>query len=437
MKSEVTLGLIGLGTVGNKVFELITANKQAIEQKIGARLEFVYCCDKDPGRINKLKPKTGNKCVMTHDWQKIVTDPLVDIVIELIGGKELAYKVIMESIKNGKHVVTANKAVLSENWHEIFTKSQFNQKLVYFEAAVCAGIPIIQALNEGLAANKIDKIVGILNGTTNYILTKMLENQIDFSTALKQAQQAGFAEKDPTLDITGSDTAHKLSILSSIAWSDGIKLNNIYTEGIQNIDIIDIMYAYEQFGYLIKLLAVAKETDNKLSLEVRPHMISGSHPFAMVKNEFNGVLINGSACGEMIFYGKGAGGYPAASAVVSDVMFLARQVAIGTAGRIPFVSYEPSKPTKFIDIDQTEGKYYLRFITADKPGVLAQISSILAKNSVSIASVYQKESPYLKTGVPIILLTHSVKEKCIRKSINQIDKLNIIKSKTVCTKILD
>ena len=434
---QINLGLIGFGTVGSKAVELIQLNKHAISQKIGAEPVFKYCCDINTKKLSQYKSLLGKQCILTSSWEKVVADPSVNIVIELIGGKELAYKIITESIKQKKHIVTANKALLSEYWDTLFTLARVHKSLIYFEAAVGAGIPIIEALNEGLAGNKISQIAGILNGTTNYILTQMFERSIDFDIALKNARKSGFAETDPSLDINGFDTAHKLSILSSIAFSNWIKPDSFYIEGIQNIRLIDIKYAHEQFGYKIKLLGIAKQVNNKVLLEVRPYLIAGQHQFSSVNNEFNAILVDGNACGEIMFYGKGAGGYPAASAVVSDIIFLARQIANKIAGNVPYVAYDQTRKIELIHSFNTEGKFYLRFIAEDKPGVLSKIADILAKHKVSIAGVYQKENISAKRrgGVPLILITHNVLEKAVRKSIEQIALLPVIKSKTVLNKI--
>ncbi|MFN3967099.1 MAG: homoserine dehydrogenase, partial [Endomicrobiia bacterium] len=429
-KKKINLGLIGLGNVGSKVVDLFYKNKSIFEQKIGAEVEFSILCDVVSSRFNIIP--SSKKIKRTKNWTEVVSDQEVDIVIELIGKENIAKKIIVEAIKNNKNIVTANKAVLANNWDEIFSLAREKQKLIYFEGSVGAGIPIIQALNEGLAANRIKRIVGILNGTTNYILTKMLKENMSYKTALKFAQKNGFAEANPKIDVTGIDTKNKLSILSSIAWSTWIKPENIYCEGIDKIDNIDINFAFSEFNYVTKLLGIARLEQNKLELFVRPCLIPANHPFSNVDNEFNAILLEGDACGNIIFYGKGAGGAPAASAVLSDIMFLARQVSAGTAGKIPYVSYTPSANIQIQEPEKIKGCYYLRFTTIDKPGVLSKISGILAKYNVSIAGVFQKEplSKYRKT-VPILMLTHRTSEYSIKNAIQEIDKLSIVKAKTV------
>jgi homoserine dehydrogenase len=434
MKREVKLGLIGIGTVGEKVLDLIYKNKNHIERKIGARVNFSYVCDKNRSALKKIS--RHKNCVSTTDWKKVIGDPAVDIIVELIGGSNPARQIIVQSLKKNKHVVTANKAILAEDWHKLFSLARSKQRLIYFEASVAGGVPVIQALNEGLAANNISNIVGILNGTCNYILTKMTNNNVDFTTALREAQKAGFAEPDPHLDIEGIDTAHKLAILSSVTWAGHVKLEHIYCEGISSLSHIDVKFAKNEFGYVIKLLGIARKNNGKLELHVRPCFISKRHPFSSVDNEYNAILLNGDACGQMIFQGKGAGGYPAASAVVSDIIFLARQVAIGMAGRIPYVDYAPGKKLSFLNIDDSTGCYYLRFTAADRPGVLAQVSGILGKHKVSIASVYQKGPlDKIRLGMPVLMLTHRAREGSVKKALYEIDRLKVIVQKSVMIRI--
>ncbi|MBU0952602.1 MAG: homoserine dehydrogenase [Elusimicrobia bacterium] len=437
-KRKVNLGFVGLGTVGSCTLEILNKNSKIIESKIGTSIEVTHLCDASSSRLKAGAKRLGSNVKLSSDWQKLVTDSNVDIVVELIGGIDIAKKVIIESLKNGKNVVTANKAVLAENWDEIFTLARSKRKVVYFEATVGAGIPIIQALNEGLASNRINCIAGILNGTTNYILTRMFKENISFDIALKQAQKSGFAEVNPHFDIEGIDTTHKLSILSSIAWSCWVKKEKIYCEGIGNIDRIDIKYAYEEFGYIIKLLGVGRNCGNKLDFYVSPCLIPKDHPFAAVENEYNAILVDGNASGNIMFYGKGAGGNPAASAVVSDIMFLAKEFSMGTAGTVPYVNTSNCAALEYLPARDRTGKYYLRFSAIDKPGVLSKISGMLAKYNVSIAQVFQKEPVSRhKKVVPVLIITHSVKEKAIRDAIDEINKLSVIKSKAVLIRIED
>lgn len=426
----VNLGLIGYGTVGSGVVKILQTNLSLLENKVGTKLHLKKICDKDKKRLVNLKIPT------TTRWEEIVDDPGIDIVIELIGGYEPARTIILSAIRKGKHIATANKALLAKYWDEIFTTAKENQVLVYFEASVGAGIPVVQALNEGLAANRIYSILGILNATTNYILTRMSKKNVDFPTALKETQKAGFAEANPKLDIEGIDAAHKLSILSSIAYSSWVKLENIYTEGITNLHAEDIKFAYEEFGYQVKLLGICKNVNNKIDVRVHPTLIPQDHPFATVENEYNAVLIKGDAVGDVMFYGKGAGGMSAASAVVSDIIYLARHIHNQTAGKIPYVTYQKGKKLSFLPIEEIETAYYLRFTTVDRPGVLAKISGILGANNVSIASCFQKVSTSVRPrGVPILMVTHKAKEKNIRQAIDTIDRLPITRAKTVMLRI--
>lgn len=427
----INIGLIGFGTVGTGTIKILRSNITRIEERIGDKINIKKICDKDitSPRGVEIDPKQ-----LTTNINDVLNDREIDIVVELIGGDEIAKKVIFEAIKKGKHVVTANKSVLAKNWDKIFTLARKNKVLVYFEASVGGGIPVLQALNEGLAANRIESILGILNGTTNYILTKMTKENKSFNQALKEAQREGFAESDPRLDIEGIDTRQKLSILSSLAFNTWLKPEDIYCEGITQIDQEDIKYAKEEFGYVLKLLAINKISKGKVDVRVHPTFIPESHLLTSVDNEFNAIYITGDAVGETMYYGRGAGQMSAASAVVSDIIYLARHVSNGTAGKLPYVHYEKNRVLNINNINNIETKYYLRFTTVDKPGVLAKIAGVLGKNRVSIASCYQKETAISKE-VPIIMVTHKAREGNVRKALREIDKLNIVKAKTKLIRI--
>lgn len=433
----IGLGLIGLGTVGVGTVKIIEKNKSQIQKRVGAELSIVKFCDK----FIKTKPEIGlAPGKIEPDYKKLLKDPSIDIIVELIGGYEPARAIILEALKSGKHVVTANKAVLAKYWDEIFLTAQKYKKLVYFEAAVGGGIPIVQGLNEGLAANQIKKITAILNGTTNFILTKMTEKNITFEEALKQAQKSGFAEANPAFDIEGIDTAHKLAILSSIAFGGWIKISDIYCEGIKNLNLMDIKLAQKEFGYGLKLLGLAKENKGKIEVRVHPTFLPQHHPFLSVNDEYNAILVVGDAVSDVMFYGKGAGQMAAASAVVSDIIFLSRQVAEGTAGKLAFVTYDQKKKMNLLPQELSLSKYYLRFMTQDKPGVLSKITGILGQYGVSISSVYQPQT-LLQNGelkkeiVPILLTTHLAEEGKVQKALQEINRLPIIKSKTVLIRI--
>ncbi|MFH1367558.1 MAG: homoserine dehydrogenase [Elusimicrobiota bacterium] len=430
MKEKIKIGLVGYGIVGNGVIKIINSNRAALEKRVGARIDIAAVCD-----IRRIRVK-GAKYYKRY--KDLIARRDIDIIVELVGGYEPARTLILEALNAGKHVVTANKAVLAKYWDEIFSAAHQNGCLTYFEAAVGAGIPVIEGLNEGLAANKINKIVGILNGTTNYILSEMTKKGVSFNTALDHARKAGFAEADPSFDIDGIDTAHKLAVLASLAYSSWIKLEDISVSGIKQVSADDVKFAKEEFDYVIKLLGYAIAGKNGMELSVEPCMISGDDNFANVDGENNAILFSGDATGDVIFYGKGAGQLPAASAVVSDIIFLARQIANGTAGQVPYVTYDPGKHPNIIPEDNTQSRYYLKFTTLDKPGVLSRISGILGKHGVSIASVYQK--PPIKKrrkGVPIIMITHKTKYGNLAKAMSEIDKLSMAMSKSVKYKIFE
>lgn len=429
--NTVGLGLIGLGTVGTGVLKILQKNRDNIFRRAGVELRLVRFCDK----IIKSKPEIGlSSNQIVQDYKKLLEDNSIEIIVELIGGYEPARTIILDSLKAGKHVITANKAVLAKYWDEIFMTAQKYQRLVYFEASVGGGIPVIQSLNEGLAANRIKEIMGILNGTTNFILTKMAEDGLSFETALKEAQNSGFAETDPTFDIQGIDSAHKLAILSSIAFGGRVKISDVYSEGIADLDLFDLQMARKEFGYGLKLLGISREKNGKVEMRVHPTFLLSSHPFLTVQNEYNAISIVGDAVGDVIFYGKGAGQMAAASAVVSDMIFLARRLSEGTAGKLPYVPYDPKKKITLLNKDDFQSRYYLRFVTTDLPGVLSKISGVLGNHAVSIASVYQPQTQF-KNGVPILLTTHTALEGNVQKAVQQIDRLPFVKSKSVLIRI--
>lgn len=430
---NINIGLIGCGNVGLNVIKILKKHSVSIRKKCGCGINIKWVCDKYASRLKQAELPHQQ---LTSDPSRVILDSSVDIIVELIGGEEIPKKIIVEAMNRGKHIVTANKAVLAKYWDEIFSLAVRKKLLVYFEAAVAAGVPIIQSLNEGLAANRIQSITGILNGTTNFILTKMTDENMTFAEALKLAQKSGFAEKNPSLDIDGSDTAQKLSILASIAFGNHLPPEKIYREGISKISPIDIKYAKNEFRYILKLLATVKNENNKISATVYPTLISDEHPLAAVENEYNAIYVDGDFSGDIMLYGKGAGGPAAASAVVSDIIYLARNVFYGTAGKSPYISYDKKIKIRINPVEKIESKYYVRFSTVDRPGVLSKISGILGKNHVSISACFQ-ESRYKKHAVPILMLTHLAREGDIRKAINIINKLPIIKSKTVALRIME
>jgi len=433
---KVFIGLIGFGTVGQSLLKLFYKNKNIILQRAGCELIFKSVCEKYKNKKNILN-KIDKKIFFTSNPNDIINDKDIDIIVELVGGDTVARKIIVSSLKNGKHIVTANKAVLSQHWSEIFGLGNELNRMVYFESSVGAGIPIIQALNEGLAANKILHICGILNGTTNYILSTMNILNQSFKTALKTAQKYGFAERNPSTDVKGFDSMHKLSILSSIAYSRWVKPQNIYVEGIEDIELEDIRFA-ESFGYDIKLLGNAGIVKDKFLFEVRKFLVSKKHVFSSIVNEYNAVLIEGDFSGPVIFSGRGAGGNSAASAVMSDIIYASKGIVNIVEGKFPYIVYDKTKKVVTVKHDEIPGFYYVRFTTVDKPGVLAKISDILGKCGVSIASVYQKEPiEKIHRGALIVMLTHKVEEKKLLKALEKINNLNLSLRKPVHIKILE
>ncbi len=434
MKKPVRLGLVGLGTVGGGVVQMLQRNRHLIETKVGAPVELTMVCDKVISTANLKKLNTS--ATFTRNADDVILHPDIDIFIELIGGYEPARTFVLKALHAGKHVVTANKALLAKYWGDVFEHTRIYRRLVYFEAAVGGGIPVIQALNEGLAGNRISKIIGILNGTTNFVLTRMKKAGLTYEAALKEAQKAGFAEADPTFDVEGIDAAHKIAILASIASGTWVRLSDVVTEGITDLDARDLEFVRKEFGYVIKLLGIAKLTESSVEVRVHPALISESHPFANVENEYNAVSIDGDAAGDVMLYGKGAGRMAAASAVVSDITYLARQVAAGTAGKLPYISGDHMKHLRAVPRSEMSSRFYLRFTVSDRPGVLAGISGILSKLGVSISGVYQPEHSFSGSrGVSIMILTHSAREGVIEKAIKEIARKPFVRAKTVLLRI--
>lgn len=424
----VNVGLIGIGTIGKGVVETIVSNGDLIAQRTGVSLQLKGVCDKDKKALESVDAKV---CPLrTTSPDDIIKNSEIDVVIELIGGVNPAREIVLSALKNKKHVVTANKALLSSCWKEIFDTAAANGVRVNFEASVGGAIPIIRALQESFVANKIGVVYGILNGTTNFILTKMAEEACPFKEALAVAQEKGIAERNPELDISGKDSAHKLAILAMLAFGRAIVPDDIFTEGISSISPLDIKYA-AKWGYCIKLLAIAKSAPGGLQLRVHPTLIPSSHLLASVRGADNAIFIKGDLIGEALLYGKGAGAKPTASSVVGDVVDIARGVAFyGKESKAPYnIIYDKNKKIAS-PIEDLSTSYYLRFSVIDKPGVLAGIASELAENGISIASVSQEER---KEGqmVPVIILTHKADEGNMKKAIAKIDGMNYVKNETV------
>ena len=427
----INIGLIGLGTVGTGVVKILRKNRDLLLKKLNVPLILKKVAYK-----NLSRPRTVDLSgIEITNAEEIINDPEINIVIELIGGYEPAKTYILTAIKKRKHVVTANKALLALYGEEIFKTAMECGVDVAFEASVGGGIPLINGIKEGLVGNNILCMFGILNGTANYILTKMTKEGVAFKEALKEAQEKGFAEADPTFDIEGIDTAHKLTILLSLVYGIPINFEQIYIEGIGNIDSLDIQFAQE-FGYRIKLLAVSRQTAKGIESRVHPTMIPIEHLLANVNGAYNALLVRGDAVGNILFYGLGAGMMPAGSAVVSDVVSLSRNLIKGITQRVPLLSYLPEKREKkpILSIDELICKYYFRFSAVDKPGVLSKISGILGNYDISIESVMQKGRK-INGQVPIVMLTHEAKEANVKAALNEIEKIEVVKAKPVFIRI--
>jgi len=429
---KINIGLIGFGTVGTGVVKVLKENANVLQERLGAEIVLKKIADKDTTRDRGVEI---DKSILTTDANDIINDPSINIVIELVGGIEPAKTFILKALNNKKHVVTANKALLSQHGEEIFKTAAKNNVDIGFEASVGGGIPIIKALKEGLVANKINSIYGIINGTANYILSKMTNEGGKFEDVLKKAQEKGYAEADPTYDVEGIDTAHKLAILINLAYGTYIRLEDIYTEGISKVTPLDIKFAKE-FGYKIKLLAIAKEEGGKIEARVHATMIPADHLLATVDGVYNAIHLKGNAVGSVMFYGRGAGMMPTASAVVADVVDICRNIIKSASQRVAPLSYteESVKNIEIRHIENLEIPYYLRFSVLDKPGVLSRISGVLGNHNISILSVMQKDR---KVGgaVPIVIMTHHAKEKELMTALHEIDKLDVVLDKTVYFRI--
>jgi homoserine dehydrogenase len=423
----INVGLLGIGTVGGGTFTVLQRNAEEITRRAGRPIRITVVADKN---LELAKKVTGGKCRVTDDAFSVVSDPEVDIVIELIGGYGVAKELVMKAIANGKHVVTANKALLATHGNEIFKAAQDKSVMVAFEAAVAGGIPIIKALREGLTANRIEWIAGIINGTTNFILSEMRDKGLSFGTVLKEAQRLGYAEADPTFDIEGVDAAHKITILSALAFGIPMQFDKAYIEGISKLDAIDIKYA-EQLGYRIKLLGITKRTPEGVELRVHPTLIPTKRLIANVEGAMNAVLVQGDAVGATLYYGKGAGAEPTASAVIADLVDVTRMHTADPEHRVPHLAFQPNAMAdlKILPMDEVQTSYYLRLRVQDKPGVLADITRILADEQISIDAVIQKEPGEGEDQADLIMLTHLTREKRINAAIKKIEALGVVAGK--------
>jgi homoserine dehydrogenase len=423
----INVGLLGIGTVGGGTFTVLQRNADEIARRAGRPIRITVVADKN---LELAKKVTGGKCRLTDDAFSVVSDPEVDIIIELIGGYGVAKELVMKAIANGKHVVTANKALLATHGNEIFKAAQDKGVMVAFEAAVAGGIPIIKAVREGLTANRIEWIAGIINGTTNFILSEMRDKGLDFDTVLKEAQRLGYAEADPTFDIEGVDAAHKITILASLAFGIPMQFDKAYIEGISKLDAIDIKYA-EQLGYRIKLLGITKRTTEGVELRVHPTLIPAKRLIANVEGAMNAVLVQADAVGATMYYGKGAGAEPTASAVIADLVDVTRMHTADPENRVPHLAFQPNAMAdlKILPMDEVQTSYYLRLRVQDKPGVLADITRILADEHISIDAMVQKEPGEGEDQTDLIMLTHLTREKRINASIAKMEKLSVVAGK--------
>ncbi len=431
---EIRIGLLGCGTVGRGVAKILTESAALIASRVGARLTLARVADVSPDAAAGLSLPEG---VFVNDARKVATEPDIDIVLEMIGGEGLARELILAAIAAGKHVVTANKALLAAHGNALFAAAAEKGVDLAYEASVGGCMPIIKTIRESLAGNRIMSMTGILNGTCNYILSRITDEGIDFQTALSQAQAAGFAEADPTLDVDGFDTAHKLAILSALAYGMRINLRDIYIEGISAITPMDIAFS-RQFGYKIKLLAIGKWGRDAVEARVHPTMVPFSNPLSNVKANLNAITVTGDAVGDITLYGYGAGQMPTASAVVSDVVDIARNLLTGAAGRVPLMSYQPSaiRSMPIKPMDEIATHYYFRFAALDRPGVLSRISGILGEYGISIKSVHQKGRG-AEDAVPIVMLTHLATEANVRKALSEIARLDVVGDRPMVIRIED
>jgi homoserine dehydrogenase len=423
----INVGVLGCGTVGGGTFTVLQRNAEEISRRAGRPIRIVAVADKN---IELAKQVTGGACRVTDDAFSIVNDAEVDIVIELIGGYGIAKELVLKAIANGKHVVTANKALLATQGNEIFKAAQDKGVMVAFEAAVAGGIPIIKAVREGLTANRIEWIAGIINGTTNFILSEMRDKGLSFDTVLKEAQRLGYAEADPTFDIEGVDAAHKITILSALAFGIPMQFDKAYIEGISKLDAVDIKYA-EQLGYRIKLLGITKRTNDGVELRVHPTLIPTKRLIANVEGAMNAVVVQGDAVGATLYYGKGAGAEPTASAVIADLVDVTRMATSDPQNRVPHLAFQPNQMAdlKILPMDEVQTSYYLRLRVQDKPGVLADITRILADEQISIDAVIQKEPGEGEDQTDLIMLTHQTREKRINAAIVKIEALGVVAGK--------
>jgi homoserine dehydrogenase len=423
----VNVGILGLGTVGSGTANILLRNADEIARRAGRGIQITIASMRD---TKKPRACDTSGITLTQDSNKVVSDPNVEIVIELIGGTDVAKDLVLKAIDNDKHVITANKALIALHGNEIFRRAQEKGVTVAFEAAVAGGIPIIKAIREGLAGNAIQWLAGIINGTGNFILTEMRDKGRDFDDVLKEAQQLGYAEADPTFDVEGIDAAHKLTILASIAFGVPLQFEKVYTEGITKITSADVEYASE-LGYRIKHLGIAKRTVNGLEMRVHPALIPHRRLLANVDGVMNAIVVKGDALGPSLYYGAGAGAEPTGSAVVADLVDVVRALTTDPENRVPHLAFQPGELSDIpvLSMDEVSTAYYLRIQVQDRPGVLADVTQIFADHNISIEAIIQKEPPENISSIPVIILTHIVSEQNMNQAIFEIEKLQAVTDK--------
>jgi len=418
LKPIINIGIIGFGKVGCGALQILRENRAGIEMKVGSKLQVKRIADID---LDRSRPIEVEREILTADAYQIINDPEIDIVVETIGGLEPAGRLVMDAIRAGKHIVTANKELIAKEGHGLLEEAANRKQDFMFEASVGGGIPIIRPMKQCLAGNEIREVMGIVNGTTNYILTRMSEEGTDFDHALEEAQQKGYAEADPTNDIDGHDAAYKIAILASIAFTSRVDVTGVYREGIRGIQVDDIAIA-EELGYVLKLLAIAKQTDGAMQVRVHPTLLPHEHPLAAIGDVYNAIVVKGNAVGDVMFYGQGAGALAAGSAVVADIIDIARNINSGATGRIACTCFE-RRPMQ--GMDGVVSKYYARVIAEDKPRVLASIARIVGENDVSLESIVQR--PTDEGEATLVFVTHEVPEPRFRKALSEIEALPVVK----------
>lgn len=433
-KKEICVGLLGCGTVGAGVAKILTGRAELIKDRVGVSIRLAKVADPRPEAGDGLGLSEG---VFTNDAQAVVDDPAIPVIVELIGGEGIARKLVTEALGRGKTVVTANKALIASHGDELYKAALKGGGDLFFEAGVGGCMPVIKSLRESLAGNRVESVFGILNGTCNYILSRMTQEGISYSTALAEAKDRGYAEADPTLDVSGMDTVHKLAIVICLSFGTRVNYKDIFVEGIERISPMDISIARE-FGYRIKLLAITKNLGDAVEGRVHPTMIPENDLIASVNGAMNAVKIVGDATGEMVLYGAGAGRMPTASAVISDIVDAVRNILAGGKNRVPIYAFQPKyiKKLPIIPMGDVSTRYYMRFAASDRPGVLSKISGALGNHSISIQSVHQKGRKS-EGAVPIVLLTHSAMEKRVRAALNEISRLDVVQGSPVLIRIED